>query len=133
MRVALSIFIDTLEPWVGQFYTNIPLAVGVVADKKRLQPLYNLIHAAIRQVDQQKLIFFESVNINLHKLGFTQPPGGPEASNKSVLAWHYYFNPIGKERYIRSRSSEAKRIGSVSFATEFDISWDGTLRANLTK
>jgi endoglycosylceramidase len=121
------------EPWVGQFYRDMSTAWGPNADLKRLQPLYDLLHSAIREVDTEKLVFFESINTDLAKVGFSHVPGGPSAANKSVLAWHYYFNPIGKQAYVRSRYTEGRRLGGASFATEFDISWDGTLRPNLTK
>ena len=106
--------------------------MGTIADRNRIQPMYDLLHKSIRRHDDRKLIFFESVNINFRKVGFTQVPGGPSAANKSVLAWHYYWNPVPKRDYFDSRWTEARRLGAGSFATEIDISWDGTLRKNLT-
>ena len=74
-------------------------------------------------MDDQKLFFVESINIDLWKVGFTKFPGDAQYLNKTVLSWHFYWNPIGKKRYIMARVNEAQRLGTVSFASEFDISW----------
>ena len=99
------------------------------ADKLRLQPLYEELHDAVREIDREKLIFYESLPVNLYKVGFTALSGSKD--KKSVLSWHFYWNPIGKDAFITSRIKESKRLGVVPFASEFDISWDGSLRKNL--
>lgn len=95
----------------------------------RIQPLYEELYAAVREIDTEKLLFYESLPINLRKVGFTSLPGSDD--KKSVLSWHYYWNPIGKDALITSRIQEAKRLNVVSFASEIDISWDGSLRKDL--
>lgn len=75
------------------------------------------------------MIFYESLPITLHKVGFTALPGSQD--KKSVLSWHFYWNPIGKDAFIKSRVDEAHRLDVVPFASEFDISWDGSLRKDL--
>jgi hypothetical protein len=96
---------------------------GKKADRKLLQPFYEAITKSVREVDDQKLFFLESINIDLWHVGFTKFPVDPQYLNKTVLSWHFYWNPIGKKRYIISRSNEAQRLHTVSFASEFDISW----------
>lgn len=114
---------------MGQFYRHPTLALPPHADRLRIQPLYEALHAAVREIDSEKLIFYESLPINLGKVGFTSLPGSDD--KKSVLSWHFYWNPIGKSKFITSRIQEAKRLDVVPFVSEIDISWDGTLRKDL--
>ena len=66
------------------------------AGRKSLMPSYNVVSTAIREVDQDHLIFYEPVtwgmifNGQVSGSGFDQVPGGPEWSDKSVLSYHYY-------------------------------------------
>jgi endoglycosylceramidase len=99
------------------------------ADKLRIQPLYEELHDAVRAIDSDKLLFYESLPVNLYKVGFTSLPGSID--KKSVLSWHFYWNPIGKDAFITARIQESKRLSVVPFASEFDITWDGSLRKNL--
>ena len=111
-----------LEPWVGQ-WAHDPFILTKKADRTRLQPFYEAISSGVRQVDDQKLFFIESINIDLFQIGFTKFPVAPEYLNKTVLSWHFYWNPVGKQRYIKARFDEARRFHTVSFASEIDISW----------
>ena len=110
---------------MGQIWKDPRLFVGKWADRINLQPFYDLIHAAIRSVDKDSLIIFESVNTDIRHVGFTHPPGNE--GNKSVLGWHYYTNAISTEKYFQMRVKEAARLHSASFATEMDITWDGAI------
>lgn len=111
-----------IEPWVGQWIKN-PLLFTKITDRTLLQPFFEAITKGVRQVDDQKLFFIESINIDLFHVGFTKFPVDPQYLNKSVLSWHFYWNPIGKGRYVPARVNEAHRLQVISFASEFDISW----------
>lgn len=54
------------EPWCGDVYADPTLLVPGVADRRNLQPAYDVINAEIRKHDQDRIILFE-VNINLIK------------------------------------------------------------------
>jgi len=120
-----------VEPFVGLFYKNPALLLSLVSDRIRLQPFYDRIFQSIREGDKKKLIFFEPINLSsLPKFGFSDVPGGKPQASKSVISWHYYYNPLPKDIYFSSRVSEARKLGAASFATEIDLSWDGTLNSN---
>ena len=51
------------EPWCGDVYVDPTLLVPGVADRRNLQPAYDVINAEIRKHDQDRIILFE-VNIN---------------------------------------------------------------------
>jgi endoglycosylceramidase len=80
------------EPWCGNIYEDPLLLVEGVADRTKLQPLYDELNKEIRKHDKDRLIFFESVTWEVlgigEKLGFTHPPGGPEFASKSILSFH---------------------------------------------
>lgn len=78
------------EPWAGNNHeTPIVLAPGYT-ERKYLQPLYNHLHKAIRQIDDQKIIFFEGLTIDYWPNGFTQGPGGAEYNDRQAYAYHIY-------------------------------------------
>lgn len=68
------------EPWCGNIYENPLLIVPGVADKEKLQPMYDQINTEIRKHDEDRLIWFESVTWEVtglgEKIGFTHAPGG---------------------------------------------------------
>lgn len=63
-----------------------------VADRLRLQPLYDKVASAIYSVDEKHFIFFESVTWEIagigEAFGFEHVPGGPGYANRSVLSFH---------------------------------------------
>ena len=119
------------EPWSGKYWKHPLSFLGSRADRELLAPMYERLASAIRQHDTKKLLFFEPISINFNNVGFTSPPGGE--GSKSVLAYHYYLSFTGKQKYLSMREADAKRLGVVSFATEFDISWNGALQPDLSK
>ncbi|KAI9206222.1 glycoside hydrolase superfamily [Polychytrium aggregatum] len=120
------------EPWAGDVFKNPLLLSPGVADRKNLQPFYEIIHEHIRQVDTDRLIFFESVTWDNFVVGFTQPPGGKEYRNRSVLSYHHYDkkpNMLGIERTFTERLLDAKRLSTGLMMTEFDIAFGDGKRA----
>lgn len=116
---------------MGQ-WTHDPFLFTKKSDRTRLQPFFEAITKGVRQIDDRKLFFVESINIDLFHVGFTKFPVESQYLNKTVLSWHFYWNPIGKQRYVKARFNEAHRLHTVSFASEFDISWkDGITKIKM--
>jgi len=112
------------EPFAGDVFKNKWLAVPGYADRENLQPLYQSVHEAIREVDTEKLIFFEPITWDNFNVGFTQVPGGDEYKNRSVLSYHHYWplpNVLSLDHTIRRRIEDSKRLGSGLMLTEFDV------------
>jgi len=114
------------EPFAGNFYRHPSLMPPRPnpwnADKVNLQPAYDRINTAVREVNDEVLIFFAGVTFGDLGAGFTHAPGGDNYANRSVLAYHYY-NPPQKRGPLQFRvqSQEAKRIGTAAFLTETSI------------
>ncbi|KAI9205117.1 glycoside hydrolase superfamily [Polychytrium aggregatum] len=121
---------------LGYEIINEPLGGDVLSDPrlileegyaatKVLEPFYDIIQKEIRKVDQDGLIFFESVTTDDNYNGFTKTPGGEPYVSKSVLSYHYYWlapNRHSLERHIQQRIKNAKRLGNCGLMmTEFDI------------
>ena len=96
------------------------LLIPGVADEKNLAPAYEVLHKAIRSVDQQHSIFFEGVTWDFFAAGFKQVPGGAAYSNRSVLSYHYYEPPdFNKQFQFEVRMEDLKRLKCGGFLTEF--------------
>lgn len=94
------------EPWAGDIYTDPTLMFPGNAGSKNLQPSYTSVAEAIREVDDNSIIFYEPVTWGMvfpgdgsgHNVtsnhwassGFTQVPGGDDYKNRSVFSYHYY-------------------------------------------
>jgi len=78
------------EPWLGDIYRNKDLLLPQQTEKRYLQPMYDYVSKSIREVDENKIIFFEGVTIDYWPSGFSSVPGGEEYASKSVLAYHIY-------------------------------------------
>jgi endoglycosylceramidase len=55
--------------------------------------MYDNLNAAIRSVDDQRLILFEPVTWADFGTGFDHVPGGEVYKNRSALAYHFYVPP----------------------------------------
>jgi endoglycosylceramidase len=112
------------EPWCGNIFENPLLLVEGVADREKLQPLYDELNTEIRKHDQDRLIFFESVTWEElgigQRLGFTHAPGGSEFASKSVLSFHNSVIPdhFGEPSYYEKRIKEIERLGIAGAVTE---------------
>jgi len=127
------------EPWLGDIYTYPNLLLPKQTEQKYLEPMYQHIHEAIREVDDRKIIFFEGVTIDYWASGFSQVPGGPEYASRSAIAYHIYCpganptlkmnevcKPIDKE-FMTMRQRDAERLGTGLILTEFGATQDGRL------
>ena len=119
------------EPWIGDFYKNPSLLIPGFADYYNLQPFYDKIHKAIRTIDDDHIILFESITMNLFGVGFTEVPGGKKYENKSILSYHYYnpVNPVLSFMYYM-RMRDIKKLNCGGFLTEFSV---GLLDNNINK
>lgn len=112
------------EPWCGNIYENPLLLIPGVADKEKLQPMYDQINAEIRKNDPERLIFFESVTWEVagigEEIGFTHPPGGPEFAHKSVLSFHNSVLPdtFKEPYYYDKKMKEIERLNITGMVTE---------------
>jgi endoglycosylceramidase len=126
------------EPWCGDFYTDPDLLIPGNAGRKNLQPLYDVLHAAMTIHDEKHLFFFEPVtwsvlfNGQVFGTGFTKTPGN-DPSN-SVLSWHYYcwfFSPsnisiagcddaMGPIAF-NAMASDARKLNTGIFMTEWGL------------
>ncbi|XP_066919762.1 endoglycoceramidase-like [Clytia hemisphaerica] len=107
------------EPFCGDIYKNPLLLVPGIADKLNLEPAYDVLQKAIRQVDDQHAIFFEGVTWDFFDVGFSKVPGGAEYQNRSVLSYHYYEPPdFSKTLSFAARMNDLKRLKCGGFLSE---------------
>lgn len=113
------------EPFCGDIWTRPSLAVPGVADRENLQPMYDRVATAIRQIDTEHLLFFNSVTWDDFATGFTHVPGGESFTNMSVLAYHFYAPPnLFIEEQLMARQIDYNRLQCAGMLTEFDIAYD---------
>jgi len=85
------------EPWAGDIWKHPTLLLPGQADKKNLWPLYQQVHSAIREIDDESLVFFEKSLVNvLGPLGFPSAPGGEAYRNRSVYSLHCYCGNVDR-------------------------------------
>jgi len=113
------------EPWGGDQFYDPALLIPGIADHKNLEGAYDQIAQSIREVDNNTLIFFEGLTLDNGIVGFGHVPGGSEWATKSVLSYHWYEGfpevlPIKNDMDVIKLS--ARRLGTASMLTEFDIS-----------
>eukprot|EP00128_Syssomonas_multiformis_P014358 Colp12_sorted_trinity150504_noHs@8228 len=123
------------EPWPGDIYHD-PLHIAGqwgYSEKKTLAPLYAKLNKAIREVDDDSMVFYETPQTNQFSSGFTSGPGGQEYFDREVLGFHVYcplLDPNGDprsklvcdfydHRKVAMRTKDGKRLGGGSFMTEF--------------
>ena len=91
-----------------------------VADEKNLAHAYEVLHKAIRDVDQSHSLFFEGTTWNFFGAGFKQVPGGGLYRNRSVLSYHYYEPPDFNKRFqFEVRKEDIERLQCGGMLTEF--------------
>eukprot|EP00744_Colponema_vietnamica_P012164 GILI01017074.1.p1 GENE.GILI01017074.1~~GILI01017074.1.p1 ORF type:complete len:422 (-),score=92.93 GILI01017074.1:41-1306(-) len=116
------------EPWAGDVYRHPSLLVPGNADRKRLQPAYDLINSYIRLQDDQRLIFFGAVTWADFGSGFEHGPGGAAYSNRSVFSFHYYEPPQLKHSmdfHMRRHRAGAMARQTGLMLTEFSAPGSG--------
>ena len=108
------------------FSRNPLLLVPGIADKLNLEPAYDVLQKAIRQVDDQHAIFFEGVTWDFFEVGFSKVPGGADYQNRSVLSYHYYEPPdFSKTLSFAARMNDLKRLKCGGFLTEMLVVDEG--------
>ena len=82
------------RPWLGDVYADPTLLVPSRADKVLLAPFYEKLHAAIRAVDNETIIFFEPATggniFDTTHYGADTTPGGAGYRHKTALSYHIY-------------------------------------------
>ncbi|KAL3896920.1 MAG: hypothetical protein SGCHY_003764 [Lobulomycetales sp.] len=112
------------EPFAGNVWRRKKYFLPGYGDFENLEPLYQSVHEAIRQVDTKKIIFFEGITWDNWKVGFKNVPGMDTYQNRSALSYHHYFplpNVLGLKSTIKKRIRDAKRLNAGLFLTEFDV------------
>jgi len=129
------------EPFAGDFYHDplimLPWPSPTNADRKNLQPFYDKINVAVREVDDDVLLFIAGITWGDLGSGFSAAPGGDAYANRTVLTYHYYDPPqFSAEEQILSHAVEAQRLGTAAMMTETEAIWArGSykhMKANLT-
>jgi endoglycosylceramidase len=133
----------------GDIYQNPFRFLPGIADRDNLLPLYDRVHAKIRAIDPETLIFYEPVTWGIMSTsgtfgtGFTHPPGND--AKGTILSWHYYCwvlqngeDPIKNDtvmefyrvfcdkwqinEYFDTVEKDTKRLGGgPSFLSEFGV------------
>ncbi|KAJ7545001.1 hypothetical protein O6H91_09G102300 [Diphasiastrum complanatum] len=115
------------EPWAGNFYRNPLLLLPGVADKINLVPFYEKLQAAVRSMDSERIVFFESLTFDNMRSGFSTVPGGERYKNKTVLSYHYYRPPnFSAHQTFSERLKEGEKLGCGTMLTEFFINTGGS-------
>lgn len=87
------------EPFAGDVYANPLLFDPAYAGSHNLQPAYDVVAGAIREVDEQTVIMYEPVTWGMigaprkfasFDSGFSHVPGGKQYANNSAYSYHYY-------------------------------------------
>lgn len=124
------------EPWAGDIYQSPKNLLPRVAEKNFLQPMYEYVNKAIREVDDEKIIFFEGLTIDYWQNGFTQGPGGAAYNDRQALAYHVYCPTDGgsaikqaacnllDDTFFALRKKDATRLGVGMIMTEFGAAED---------
>ncbi|KAJ3385486.1 hypothetical protein HDU84_002236 [Entophlyctis sp. JEL0112] len=121
------------EPFYGDIYKDITLTNAAVANTKNLQPFYDVVAAAIRAVDTNAIIHFESVTLIQQYDYFTKVPGGSNFANTSVFNFHYYKEAqtdFDVNSTIGFRLDSARALGCGVFLGEFEMGY-GQAGANI--
>jgi len=122
------------EPWAGDIYKDPLLLIDLGhADRKNLEPFYHRLHQAIREIDNDTIIFYEPVTWDYLQTGFTSGPGGISYNDRQALSYHFYcalneqeMHPINwrlcksmQNDFFYQRLRDIKRLGGGGFLTEF--------------
>lgn len=124
------------EPWAGDVFASPRNLLPQYAEKAFLQPLYQHLHTAIREVDAEKILFFEGLTIDYWASGFTAGPGGAAFNDRQALAYHVYCPASNASSavilacnaldnyFFAHRASDAQRLGTAMLMTEFGAAED---------
>lgn len=98
------------------------------ANNHLIMPFYKIVNSYIRQVEQDKLVFFEPFFTDIFGGGFNENVGGEEYRSKEVFSYHVY---CGVEKYstwlckrlhsmmMPLKHKNISKLGTGSFMSEF--------------
>ncbi|EGX93179.1 cellulase, putative [Cordyceps militaris CM01] len=111
------------EPWAGDTYRDPTLLIPGIADHKALEGLWNRAAKQIRTVDNDTLIWFEGVTLDVLS-GFNNVPLGD--GSKTVHSFHYYHPPqLGSiADTLYNRQKDNVRLKTAGVLTELTM-WMG--------
>jgi len=108
------------EPWAGDIYRHPTLILPEEADRRNLEPMYRNLHAVIRQVDDNHILFFENTVNDIQGInGFSAGPGGKSYNNRQAYSYHVYCYPDDPEGNPRN-IVECDAIDDFLYATDMD-------------
>ncbi|GMH55275.1 hypothetical protein TrRE_jg4641 [Triparma retinervis] len=121
------------EPWAGDIYSD-PRRI-FNAESSLLEPFYSVVHAAMRSVDDEKIVFYEPLTYDVWPVGFDENPvGGEEYAARSAMSYHIYCPLAGGNTtplvlklacqgvdwdFFHQRVQDIKRIGGGGMMTEW--------------
>jgi len=85
------------EPWAGDYLSRPELLLPKHADQQNLFPMYQNLNHAIREIDNEHIIFFESAVSDITPCGFTEGPGGPAYNDRQAYSYHVYCAPTDQD------------------------------------
>ena len=124
------------EPWIGDVYEDPRRFLPGHTEKDFLQPMYQHVAKRIREVDDEKIIFYEGLTIDYWPIGFQETPGGAEYDDRQALSYHIYcpLNGTSAETEVvcdvvnselfNNRQRDVERLGGGWLMTEFGASRD---------
>jgi endoglycosylceramidase len=135
------------EPWAGDIYRHPDQLLPTTADSRNLEPMYRRLHTAIREYDNQHIIFFEPTVIitnlpfRFSETGLSEGPGGPEYNDRQVLSYHIYCIFLDKDGQpestrlcdgvegdvVRNRVHDMDKLGVAGFMTEWGAYYNKTV------
>lgn len=110
------------EPWPGNFFKHPSLLLPGVADRVNLVGFYDKLQNIVRSIDQDHILFIETITFDDITCGFVTVPGGHSFRNRTVLSYHYYSPPnLGPKQAFSERVKESKKLGCGAMLTEFFV------------
>lgn len=111
------------EPFAGNVLTNPLRLIPGYADSHNLMNMYDNLNKNIRSVDNQHIVFFESVTWDdFISMGFDHVPGGELYANRSAISYHYYDQVNFHVTWqVNARLHDRERLKCGSMCTEFGI------------
>jgi len=140
--IYLLVTLHTALSLTGDVYRVPSSLLPQYAEKNYLQPLYEYLHMKIREVDDDKIIFFEGLTISYWPTGFTAGPGGSNYNDRQAFAYHVYCpielqSPLDgsqlllegacaaiDDEFFRMRSRDSGLLGVPLMMTEFGAAED---------
>lgn len=124
------------EPWAGDVFQDPKRLLPGRTELDYLQPMYQHVVKAIREVDNEKIVFYEGLTIDYWPIGFQETPGGPEYNDRQAMSYHIYCPLNGtsakdeaacdviNSELFNNRARDVERLGGGWLMTEFGASRD---------